>query len=232
MTISVIIPLYNACAYVGAALESILGQSRPPEEIIVVDDGSTDGSSEVVAHYGPKIRLLTQGHSGPAIALNRGLNAATGDMIAFLDADDLWLAEKLALQVPVLASEPSLDGVFGHLVQFLDEDAASAGKRRVVSDEPMVGTNRTTLLIRRIALDRLGLFDETLGTSEFVPWFARAATLGFRYRVLDDVVARRRIHLGNTGVLRRHDQQQESLLGLRQALALRRRKQGGPGRTP
>ena len=229
MTISVIVPLYNARAYVGAALESILGQSRPPEEIIVVDDGSTDGSSGVVAGYGPKVRLLTQEHRGPATALNCGLRAATGETIAFLDADDLWLREKLALQVPVLATDPSLDGVFGHLVQLLDEDATSAGRRFVVSDKPMVGTNRTTLLVRRAALDRLGWFDETLGTSEFVPWFSRAAALGFRYRVMDDVVARRRIHLGNTGVLRRHDQQQESLLGLRQALALRRRKNAEPG---
>ena len=231
MTVSVVMPLYNARPYVGAALDSILGQSRPPEEIIVVDDGSSDGSQDVVAGYGPAVRLLSQDHRGPGTALNLGGRATTGDLIAFLDADDLWVPEKLALQIPVLDAEPALDGVFGHIVQFLSEDAAAVADRFVVPMQPMAGINRTTFLLRRAALDRFGWFDEALGTSDFVPWWARAAALGFRHRVLDAVLAKRRIHLSNTGTLRRHDQQQESLLGLQQALALRRRKRVGPAGT-
>jgi len=227
MTVSVIIPMYDAAPYVGAALDSILPQIGPDDEVIVVDDGSSDGSREVVSAYGPPVRLLLQAHRGPAPALNRGLRAARGDMIAFLDADDLWMPDKLARQMPVLEAEPALDGVFGHIVQFVSEDAAAAAARFAVPDQPMVGMNRTTLVMRRAALERFGLFDETLGTADFVPWWARAVALGFAHRVIDAVVARRRIHLRNTGVLRRHDQQQESLLGLRQALALRRR-QGPP----
>lgn len=231
MTVSVVMPLYNACAYVGAALDSILSQSRPPAEVVVVDDGSTDGGPDVVAGYEPKVRLLSQEHRGPATALNRGLRATTGDMIAFLDADDLWLPHKLALQIPVLAEDASLDGVFGHVVQFLSEDARAADKRFVVSEKPMVGINRTALLMRRDALDRFGWFDEAMGTSDFVPWFSRAAALGFAYRVLEPVMARRRIHLTNTGVTRRRDQQQESLLGLREGLALRRRNKADSGQA-
>ena len=89
MTVSVIMPMYNARPYVGAALDSILGQTRPPDEIIVVDDGSTDGGPDVVAAYGSQVRLLRQEHRGPAPALNLGLRAASGTMVAFLDADDL-----------------------------------------------------------------------------------------------------------------------------------------------
>jgi hypothetical protein len=88
----------------------------------------------------------------------------------------------------------------------------------------MPGVGRQCLLVRREAFARYGFFDETLHSADFVPWYARAVALGLRTRMVDEVVARRRIHLTNTGIVRRGEQQQESLAGLRDALALRRRK--------
>jgi glycosyltransferase involved in cell wall biosynthesis len=194
------------------------------DEIIVVDDGSTDDGPDIVAGYGPAVRLLRQTQSGPSKAINHGLRAARGDTLAFLDADDLWMPEKQALQCHALAEDASVDCVFGHIVQFLSDDAISAAGRYAIPDGPVPGICRQCLLMRRNTFDRFGWFDEGLTTADFVPWYARAVAMGLRYRMLDDVVARRRLHLGNTGVTRRRQQQQESLLGLRQALSLRRAK--------
>src|SRR5262249_52847135 len=109
MRISVIVPLFNAARYVIAAIDSILAQSRPADEILVVDDGSTDGGAEALASYGPRLRLLRQENRGPGSAVNRGLRKAGGEALAFLDADDLWTPDKLERQCAALAADRSLD---------------------------------------------------------------------------------------------------------------------------
>jgi len=222
MKVSVIVPLYNGRRYVGEAIDSILGQTRPPDEVIVVDDGSTDGGADIVAGYGAAVRLLRQDNRGAPSALNAGLRVARGDVIAFLDHDDLWMPEKLALQCAALREDASLDGVFGHVQVFLSEDAPTLGGRYAVSEVPLAGINKNSLLARRSALDRIGPFDEAMHTADFVPWWARAIALGFHYKMLETVLVGRRIHETNSGIVRRHEQQQEGLAGLRDALALRR----------
>jgi glycosyltransferase involved in cell wall biosynthesis len=224
MKISVIMPLYNAQAYVSAAIDSILAQTLPPAEIVVVDDESTDRSAEMVASYGPPVSLLRQAHAVPASGLNRGIAATSGDAIAFLDADDLWVKDKLEMQVEVLAAKPEIDAVFGLIQQF---GAADTEDRFQIPREPQRGVSRIGALIRRAAFDRLGPFDPSLRVAEFVPWYARAAALGLRTAMIDRVVAYRRIHADNSGIVRRKEQQQESLLGLKQALDLRRRQRAG-----
>jgi glycosyltransferase involved in cell wall biosynthesis len=221
MKISVIMALYNAQAYVSAAIDSILAQTLPAVEIVVVDDESTDRSADLVAAYGPPVRLLRQAHAGPASALNRGIEETSGDAIAFLDADDLWAQDKLALQVELLAARPDVDAVFGLVQQF--GDAGAAGRFRIPR-EPQRGISRIGVLVRRAAFDRLGPFDATLRAVEFVEWYARAAALGLRTEMIDRVVAYRRIHAGNSGIVRRNEQQQENLLGLKRGLDLRRRQ--------
>ncbi len=102
MDVSVIIPTYNRAAMLGAAIESTLTQTRLPGEIIVVDDGSTDDTSNVVGGFGNRVRCITQENRGVAAARNAGLAAAKGDLVAFLDSDDLWYPFKLELQVALL----------------------------------------------------------------------------------------------------------------------------------
>lgn len=108
-TVSVIIPSFNSASMLPDAIGSVLGQSRGADEIIVVDDGSSDGTAEVCAKYAPQVRYIRQPNSRASIARNRGVNAATGEWIAFLDADDVWEREKLALQLTALAKDPSAD---------------------------------------------------------------------------------------------------------------------------
>src|SRR5579863_4931679 len=98
-TVSVVIPTYNYARFLGQAIDSVLAQTCPVKEIIVVDDGSTDDTFNVLARYGPAVRALKQKNCGPAAARNRGVGIAGGDLIAFLDADDFWMPDKLAKQV-------------------------------------------------------------------------------------------------------------------------------------
>lgn len=219
MKISVIVPLYNARSFVAEAIDSILSQTRPPDEVLVVDDGSTDGGSAVVAAYGPPVRLVAQANAGSAAALNMALRQVTGEAVAFLDADDLWTAEKLERQAAILLLDEKLDGVLGHVQQFRTP-ASGQGVGDLSAPQP--GISRITLLVRRGVFERFGMFDATLSTADFVPWYSRAAALGIKTIVMPDVVAYRRLHNTNTGILRRNAQQQENLLGLKRALDLRR----------
>jgi hypothetical protein len=107
-SVSVIIPAYNAGRYICSALESVLAQTRKPEEIIVVDDGSTDNTAEMVQRYGSQVRYIYQKNAGPSAARNTGIATASCSWIAFLDADDEWLPEKQRLQMLLLEQHPEL----------------------------------------------------------------------------------------------------------------------------
>lgn len=106
--ISVVIPAYNAAPTLPATLDSVLAQSRPAEEVIVVDDGSTDATADILAAYGNRITIVTQPNGGLAAARNAGCAAASGDLIAFLDADDICEPERLAVQEACMASDPAI----------------------------------------------------------------------------------------------------------------------------
>jgi glycosyltransferase involved in cell wall biosynthesis len=107
--VSVIIPLYNGASFLGGAIENVLAQNYQPLEIIVVDDGSTDASTEIAAAYPNGVRYVYQTNAGPAAARNRGIKLAQGPLIAFLDVDDLWSEHKLARQTAYLRANPTMD---------------------------------------------------------------------------------------------------------------------------
>lgn len=225
MKVSVLIPVYNTERYVAAAIDSVLAQTRPADEVIVVDDGSTDGTSEVLAGFGARISVLRQPQSGPGSALNRGIARATGDFLSFLDADDLWLPDKLRLQCDALLRDPSLDAVFGNVSQFVSpelEQDASAPPNSI-----QAGIGKGTMLIRRAAFERIGLFDPSLRVIDFPDWYARALALGLQTRVLPEVVMLRRRHSSNLGRREREQQRCELLFALKRALDLRRGKAWG-----
>ncbi len=107
-TVSVVIPCYNASPFLRETLDSVLNQTHPPLEVIVVDDGSTDDSAAIAESYGPPVRVVRQENQGESVARNRGIDDAKGDWVAFLDADDVWKPEKLDLQMEEIGNTSHL----------------------------------------------------------------------------------------------------------------------------
>lgn len=146
MTVSVIIPAYNSGAFIAAAIDSVMRQTRPVSEIIVIDDGSTDSTREIVAAY-PQIKMFSQNHQGPSAARNAGIHQARGQWVAFLDSDDLWYPEKIEKQLTALAAHPSAAFSFSTLTSFCSPDDA------VISREPYMPTELRAWMSRRTSVD-------------------------------------------------------------------------------
>jgi glycosyltransferase involved in cell wall biosynthesis len=200
MKISVIIPAFNAAAYIQRALESVLRQTRPADEIIVVDDGSTDGTAQAVRSLDKGILLISQKNAGTGAARNTGIKAASGDWIAFLDADDLWLPEKLQLQQQHLLRNPDLKWTTGNYIHRIETEnrQAEASDRNTL--ERILGSkeffdsyftaclhnawgNTDTLMVEKKVLHEMHLFDVSLPRDEDIDlWFRiayRYPTIGF-----------------------------------------------------
>jgi len=202
MRASVIIPAFNAGRFLGEAIDSVLGQSRPPFELIVVDDGSTDATASV-ARRSPAVRYIAQPHGGIAAARNRGVSSATGNCLAFLDADDRWTPGKLEAQLAAVEADPELDVLLGHCVEVRQSEWAARLERPVPPDGGVPGYLAGACLIRRAAFERVGPFEATLRAGEFIDWFLRARARGLRIRMLPGVVLWRRLHDANHGVTER-----------------------------
>ena len=197
--VSCVVPVHDGERFLGEALDSVLEQTYEPLEIVVVDDGSTDGTAEVAAGYGEAIRYFHQENAGPSAARNRGVEASRGELIAFLDADDLWVPEKTATQVRALRERPELDFCVGHIQNFWMEELAE--EERWFSDrefsDPLPGYSLVTLLARRSVFEEVGGFDPDLGTGEDNDWFLRARDRDVPHRMMPELLARRRLHADN-----------------------------------
>ena len=200
----VAIPCYNEERFIGDVVRKA---KRYADTVIVVDDGSTDESADAARRFGPAVRYCWQPHSGPSAARNRGVDLATGDFLAFLDADDLWLEPKLVLQMAAFDADTGLDMVFGHVQQFPSPDLADSDRARLrYSVEKVPGHVPSALLIRREAFDRVGGFESEWHLGEFMDWYLRALEQGLKGLMLSEVVARRRLHADNLGVRERGSQ--------------------------
>lgn len=182
--ISVIIPAYQAERFLARALDSVLAQTLPPREIIVVNDGSTDGTSHVARQYGDRVHLIETANSGVGAARNTGIQYATGRQVAFLDADDVWRPHKLALQWDLLRQPPFPNFVFGEIEQYRDATGQFLSRQK--------GIHFTCLLARRSVFDRAGLFRTDCATGELLDWMMRAADLGLTHASVPEVIAERR----------------------------------------
>lgn len=218
-SVTVIIPAYNCATYVAEAIDSVLAQDYETRELIVVNDGSTDDTLEVLRSYGNQIRVLDQKNGGPAAARNAGLSAARGDYIAFLDGDDVWIQGKLAAQVRHLDANPDVGTVFTNW-HIWHRDADGSFRRpaeiesQQVSDEIDADNsgwlyNRllfdcwlltSTVMMRRSMVTSIGDFDLSLWNGEDYDYWIRAsrlgkitklASVGALYRILPQSVSRR-----------------------------------------
>ena len=205
--VSVVIPVYNAERYLAEAIDSALAQTFPPAEILVLDDGSTDGSAAVAGRYAASAKYYALEHGGQGAARNRGAEIARGEFIAFLDADDLWAGNKLALQMAAFERDPGLDMVFGFARQFYSPELREQDPEKIKRlEKPMPGYVPGTLLIKRESFFRTGPFATTWHVGEFVDWYLRATDLGLRQALIPDVVLKRRVHTTNLGVRERESQ--------------------------
>jgi len=207
--ISVIIPVYNCRRYLADAIESVLAQTHPAGEVVVVDDGSTDGSEDVARSYGSAVRCYLQPNRGISAARNHGIAAARGEFFAFLDADDVWTKDKLQLQLAAFHAHPELDVAFGHIRQIhgtelngASGETKATGTQRVRAESPegipaldvVPGYLPSTLMIRRESFGQVGAFDTRWRVGEFADWYLRATELHLRMAMLPDLLALRRVH--------------------------------------
>lgn len=198
ISISVVIPAWNAARYIGDAVDSILSQSAAPDEIIIVDDGSTDSTAECVRKFGSRVTLIAQPNAGVAAARNRGIAAAQGEAIALLDADDLMAPRRIELQRAVLAQDPDCAIALGKQLTFRSEQERLAlGDSKVDPSTVRPGYVPSAAMIRAGVFGLVGPFDAALRIGDFLDWIARAKSRGAAIKEMDQVVAYRRLHEGS-----------------------------------
>jgi glycosyltransferase involved in cell wall biosynthesis len=192
--VSVIIPVHNGAAFLGDAVSSALRQGKVHLEIIVVDDGSTDETADAASTWGNQIRYVRQPQAGPAAARNHGVALSRGEVLAFLDADDVWTADKLSRQLARLGSAPPVDVVVD-CTQPVREVVRDDGRKALEPCAPTWGALLLgSALMRRATFDAVGGFDEALFCGEDVDWFLRAREQGVAIEFTTDVGLLYRIH--------------------------------------
>jgi glycosyltransferase involved in cell wall biosynthesis len=221
-SVSVVIPCFNAAAFLATAVESVIRQRGDPIEIIVVDDGSTDETASIALSFGSAVKLLRQPNAGIGAARNAGLALAGGEIVAFLDADDLWTDNSLAARLMVLQASPDIDGVFGQCEQFFDAAKWAVDLRR------QQFRNAGAMLIRRVAFNRVGGFGTDLQVGEMVDWLGRAEAAAVAFANIDDLVLLRRIH-GRNNSLRTDLRKGDILRALKRSIDVRRARREPPG---
>jgi glycosyltransferase involved in cell wall biosynthesis len=198
--VSAIIPTYNYAHYLATAIESVISQTCPIHEIIVVDDGSTDHTEEIVKTFGNKVIYIKQPNAGLSAARNTGIRKATGDTLAFLDSDDVWYPEKIEKQLRVLDRDPEIGIVYCGSREFDSESGQTIkvnleGEEGWIADDlllfesPTIVSIGSTGLARRETIDRIGFFDTDLKHSEDWDYSyrtARSYKVGFAREVLLD----------------------------------------------
>lgn len=215
--ISVIIPAFNRERFLADSIESILAQTYPASEIIVVDDGSTDRTAEVAQSFGDAVKYVFQENGGAAVARNTGVGIATGEWFAFLDSDDVWLPDLLARQIEqatdknvVYFAKQRIESVAddkGLLNRIIGEDGlrwpATDADNFVIGAPTEIARGHylqlNTMYCHRETFFDVGLFDPALRAGQDEDWFFRAA-LSHPIKLLPEVLAIRRLHENQTGL--------------------------------
>lgn len=203
--VSVIIPTYNRENYICEAIDSILSQTYKDFEIIIVDDGSTDNTKDIIKKYENKVLYFYQANAGPGAARNRGIKEAKGELIAFLDADDVWLPDKLKSEIEVFDKSSACDLVYCN-GEFIDEEGRSL-KRNVCCSSGLSKTEEVSfdrilekwdiypsmVMVKKNILIEFGGFDEEYGFEEYILWFNIAQKYKIFY--LDENLVKRKFSI-------------------------------------
>ena len=198
MSVSVVIPAWNAELYLAEALDSVLAQSCPVDEIVVVDDGSTDATAAVCERY-PRVRYERQANAGAGAARNRGVALTSGEYVAFLDADDLWTPEKVALQVSAL-HDREVEAVFASARNFISPERTGELAPPRTAPPSMPAYIPSALMTRRSVLEQQGPFSTGGSLTDWVEWYLRFLDGGGRVFVCPELLVHRRIHGANASM--------------------------------
>lgn len=227
--ISCVMPVRDGERFLGEAIESALGQTRPPLEILVVIDGGTDRSAEVAMEFGPSVRLLRTPGLGPASARNMAIAEARGDLIALLDCDDIWHPQKLEAQVAVIAAADSaavcLCGVENFWMEEVEQERLHVAETRFSSALP--GYCSSAFMASKELFERLGGFDPNRRHTDLVNWVMRAEAAGVEVTILPEVLVRRRRHSSNMSRVASQTARDEFLELVRDKLRSARSSAGG-----
>ena len=221
-TISVVVPAYNPGELLAETLASLDAQTRQPDEVLVVDDGSNDGSIGPVLERFPAARLIRQENGGVGAARNCGAANTSGDLLTFLDADDLLRPDALEALGLALDSDAALDYVYGRTTEFIDLRYPPPPDTRQPEQEVHVRV-AGAMLLRRQLWDRVGGCAPGLRQGEWIDWIDRATSVGATSATIEGVVLERRIHSNNSTRLATGKAQ---YLDVARAALLRKR--GGP----
>lgn len=231
--VSCVLPVFNGEAYLREAIDSVLAQTWATVEVVVVDDGSTDGTAAVARSYADRVRYVHQENAGPAAARNRGIEASRGALVAFLDADDLWARERLARQAAALEADPRLSYALCLIQNFriLELSEEANGRRPRPEGAPAPGYLSSGMLARREAFERVGGFDPGLGHGDSADWILRARGAGLEEVLVPEVLVFRRLHGENRSQVHADASRDEFLHLLKRQLDLRRASPP-PGQVP
>ena len=228
--ISVIVPVYNGEKYLWEALDSVLNQLVKPFEILVIDDGSTDSTAELARQYGECIRYIRRNNRGAAAARNDGVKSATGNYIAFLDADDYWDKQKLALQLREIKKPGAANMIFGMVSQFYSPETGEDFRQHYQCPrQPTNGAHPGMLLMKRADFLKVGFFSTEYKTGEFIEWYQHAQEAGMTSIFLPKVLMYRRIHPQNHGIVQK--QHTDDFARIVKEMLMRRRKKEADGQA-
>jgi glycosyltransferase involved in cell wall biosynthesis len=192
--VSIIMAVKNGERFLRSAIESVLNTGYEPREIVVVD-GKSEDATRLIARSFPEVRLIEQEGRGLSDAWNFGLGAVTGELIAFLDSDDLWAPDKLHVQVAFMEAHPEVQYTIGRVKFFLEPGFSTPpGFKKQLIESDHVGRIPGTLLARKSLFDRIGAFDPALVLAGDVDWFAHAKDSGAEMAVLGEVFLYKRVH--------------------------------------
>jgi glycosyltransferase involved in cell wall biosynthesis len=222
--VSCVVVALNSAPWVEAAVRSILDQAYRPIEVIVVDAGSQDDTVAIVERLGDPVRVVIDPEGGPAATRNRGLTEAKGEFIAWLDADDLWLPEKLERQMARFEARPELQCSVTHVRNFWNEglEAEEAHYRDHPRMQPIPGYAMTTVLARRSLFDEVGALNPDRWFGDAADWFIRARERGVEIELISDVLTLHRLRKDNLSRRRSRDSEDEFLDIVKSALDRRR----------
>ena len=193
--VSVIMPVYNTGRFLREAIESVIQQSHPRFELIVVDGESTDDTRQIAESFGDRLRYFPTTRDNVSVAKNFAIPLARHPVISFMSGDDVWHAKKLEKQASLLMSNPEISICVCRLRYFLDPSCQwprnFPGK---LKEGEHTGYICETLFLRREVFAQVGLFDETLATAEDVDWFARARSAGLTIGEVPEMLLRKRVH--------------------------------------